>query len=92
MITAPVAARRAGRRTILVAVIAMVMLGTAGQSGADPDDNPCQMVAGLLCKFMPLAPELDGDIDLTKQQPPADPSVPEPDMRAPADICARGCM
>jgi hypothetical protein len=41
--------------------------------------------------MVPLAPNLDGDLDLTKQQPPADPNAPAPDSLPPADICARGC-
>jgi len=76
----------------LAAIIVVTMSATTGYAHADPADDPCHLVAGLLCKFIPMAPELDGDIDLTKQQPPADPSVPEPDSRPPADICARGCM
>lgn len=78
--------------TIVAGLIGLAMSGAVSQAHADPGDDPCQLVAGLLCKFVPMAPELDGDVDLTNQQPSADPSAPEPDSRRPADICANGCM
>ena len=58
---------------------------------ADPSEHPCQLAVTFLCRFVPIAPELDGDIDLTKQQPPADPAAPAPDTLPPVDVCANGC-
>lgn len=80
--------KRAAR---VLACLVVLMSAATGTASADPDTNPCQLVAGLLCRFLPMAPELEGDIDLTKDQPPVNPSVPEPDSRPPADICANGC-
>ena len=45
---------------------------------ADTEDDPCGLAVNLFCRFLPIAPELDGDVDLTKQVPPAPttPTVP----------------
>ena len=43
---------------------------------AEPGDNPCELAVSFLCQFVPLAPGLDHDVDLTQQQPPADPNAP----------------
>ena len=49
---------------------------------ADPADNPCELAITFLCQFMPIAPDLEHDIDLTVEQPPYDPAydpaVPPP--------------
>jgi hypothetical protein len=45
---------------------------------ADPDDDPCGLAVNLFCRFLPMAPELDGDVDLTKQLPPAPPTPTMP--------------
>jgi hypothetical protein len=37
-------------------------------------------------------PDLDGDVDLTKQMPPDDPAAPAPDSLPPVDMCAGGCV
>jgi hypothetical protein len=58
---------------------------------AAPADNPCPLAVSMVCRFVPIAPDLDGDIDLTTQVPPADPAAPAPDSAPPADVCARGC-
>ena len=57
---------------------------------ADPSEDPCQLAVSFFCKFIPVAP-VDGDVDLTKQLPPVDPSVAPPDSRPPNDICLTGC-
>ena len=82
---------------VAVMVIASVVIGVAGwmvpaRAVADPADDPCPLAVSLLCRFVPIAPALDGDVDLTKRMPPADPAAPAPDSVSPADICASGCV
>jgi len=50
---------------------AMIALGTvttclylAGPAGADPD--PCRGVAIVICRLVPVMPDLDHDVDLTQ--------------------------
>jgi hypothetical protein len=64
----------------------------AGPAGAEPGDNPCELAVTFLCKFVPIAPDLEGDVDLTQQQPPVDPNAPLPESLLPAPICAAGCI
>jgi hypothetical protein len=59
---------------------------------ADPGDNPCQLAVTFLCKFVPIAPDLEGDVDLTKDQPPADPNAPPPESLPVVNPCAAGCI
>jgi hypothetical protein len=59
---------------------------------AEPADVPCDLVISMLCRFLPVAPQVDTDVDLSTQVPPADPSAPAPDYLPPADVCARGCV
>lgn len=75
---------------LVSAVGAAVFL--AVPASAEPGDNPCDLAVNFFCKFIPLAPDLEGDIDLTKQMPPADPNAPPPESLPPADICAAGCV
>ena len=44
-------------------------LFAAAPAAADPGMPPCGMLAPV-CNMVPTMPELDHDIDLTKQQPP----------------------
>jgi hypothetical protein len=81
------------KRSVIAAVSAIgaaVLL--AAPAGAEPGDNPCELAISFVCRFVPIAPELEGDIDLTKQQPPVDPAAPPPESPPPADICANGCI
>jgi hypothetical protein len=64
----------------------------AAPASAHPADDPCGLAMSFFCRFVPMAPELDGDVDLTTQPPPADPAVLPPDSLPPADICAKGCV
>lgn len=75
----------------LTGIAALLFSVAPGYASATPDDGPCDLVVGLLCRFIPMAPALEGDIDLTEGQP-VDPNAPSPDTRRPADICANGCM
>src|SRR5262249_5198354 len=77
----------------LAASIGVVGVGMflAVPASADSGNDPCGLAVSFFCRFVPIAPELDGDVDLTKQLPPVDPAAPPPDSRPPADICANGC-
>jgi hypothetical protein len=76
----------------LVALLAMCLWTAAEARGesieylmvpsaamAAPADDPCPLAMSFLCGFLPIAPELDGDVDLTKQLPPTDPAAPTSD-------------
>ncbi|MDO3402955.1 fibronectin-binding protein [Mycolicibacterium neoaurum] len=81
------------RRTSLagVALVLGYALLPAADGSAQPPDIPCTMAVSIICHFLPIAPDWEGDIDLTVDQPAADPSAPEPDSRTPADYCINGC-
>jgi hypothetical protein len=84
------------KQTMQATLVALGVLGAqtalAVPSGADPSDDSCPLAMFFICKMVPVAPDLEGDVDLTKQQPPADPAAPPPNSPPPADICARGCI
>ncbi|HEX7826865.1 MAG TPA: fibronectin-binding protein [Mycobacterium sp.] len=80
-------------RSLIAAVSAVgaaVLL--AVPAGADPGGNPCKFSMNFVCRFVPIAPELEGDVDLTQQQPPGAPAVLAPESLPPADPCASGCI
>lgn len=62
-------ARARFRIACLGVTLGVYALGSAGPAAAEPVDNPCDLAVGLLCRFLPIAPELDRDIDLTTDQP-----------------------
>jgi|SRR5271170_4754536 len=83
-------------RRIAMLVIASTGVALAGwvapgTAMAAPADDPCPMAMSLLCRVLPIAPDLDGDVDLTKQVPPADRPAAAPDSRPPAQFCANNC-
>jgi len=78
---APIAAVSALAAAVFLAVPA----------GAEPGDNPCELAVNFLCQFVPIAPDLDHDVDLTQQQP-IDPNAPPPESRPVVDPCAAGCI
>jgi len=81
------------KRSVIAAVSAVgAAMLLAAPAGAEPGDNPCEMAISFVCRFVPIAPDLEGDIDLTQQQPPVDPAAPPPESPPPADICANGCI
>jgi hypothetical protein len=49
---------------------------------------PCELALAFICGMLPAMPELDHDIDLTSDMPPAD-QLPEAPI---ADPCAMGCI
>lgn len=80
------------RATIVVvsAVGAAVFLASA--ASAEPGDNPCDLAVAFYCKFVPIAPDLENDVDLTQLQPPVDPNAPLPESLPPLDPCSLGCI
>lgn len=76
---------------VLVGVLIVAANGFAPVASADPADEPCQGVVSLICHFVPMAPDLDGDVDLTKQQPDGNSAVVAPEP-APVDPCVHGCI
>jgi hypothetical protein len=69
-------------RAVIVALgVTAAALGVAAPAGADPADDPCQLAVALLCRFVPMAPDLDHDVDLT-QDPGALGGQPLPDTPA----------
>jgi hypothetical protein len=74
----------------LVSMLAAAVM-LAGPASAEPG-NPCELAINFLCRFVPIAPELDHDIDLTQQSPPVDPSAPPPESLPVVSPCAAGCI
>jgi hypothetical protein len=64
----------------------------ATPASAEPDGNPCEIAINYLCRFIPIAPDLEADVDLTQQQP-VDPNAPPPEsLPVVVDPCAAGCI
>jgi hypothetical protein len=78
----------------LIAAAAALAAGTlfAVPASAEPVDNPCEFAINYFCKFIPIAPDLEGDVDLTKDRPPANPNAPPPDSLPVVDPFAAGCI
>jgi hypothetical protein len=85
-------------RAALVAVLAVCLWTAAEAKAASMDreapivDDPCALAITFLCRFMPVAPDLDGDLDLTLQQPPVGAGMPAPESLPPIDPCSMGCI
>ena len=81
-------------RRPVIAAAAVLAAGVylATQTSANPGDNPCEFAINYFCKFIPIAPDLEGDVDLTTDQPPADPNAPPPESLPVVDPCAAGCI
>jgi hypothetical protein len=80
-----------------MAVTAVGALATAlvlaVPASAEPGDNPCDFAINSICRFIPIAPDLEGSIDLTQQLPPADPNAPPPESLPVVNPCAAaGCI
>ncbi len=86
-------------KAVLLAVGAGALtLGVAAPAGANPGD-PCPLAVSFLCNFVPLAPDLDRNIDLTQtsgviagEPVPQMPSGPDTVYGPPANVCANGCI
>jgi hypothetical protein len=79
------------RTSIAAAAVLTAGLLLAAPATADPGDNPCELAITFLCRFVPIAPDLDHDIDHPQQQP-VDPNAPPPESLPVADPCAAGCI
>ena len=81
------------RKSVMIAAATALTtsLLLAAPADAEPGDDPCELAISYFCKFMPIAPDLDHDIDLT-QQHPVDPNAPPLDSLPAIDPCAAGCI
>ena len=81
------------KRTVAAALAALAAsVFLAGPAQAEPGDNPCALAVNFLCRFVPVAPDLDHDLDLTQLQPPPDPNAPPPESLPVVNPCAAGCI
>jgi hypothetical protein len=66
---------RAVLARMLLAGMFAVAAGTAAAApaAAEPGENPCELALSFVCHFVPIAPDLDHDIDLTQQLSPDGP-------------------
>jgi hypothetical protein len=76
----------------VLASLAVTLVAPPAPAGAEPGNDPCQLAFSLFCRFMPIAPDLDHNLDLTQNQPPPDPSAPPPESLPLPDPCAAGCV
>lgn len=69
------------RRALVSTAVINACLGLFAPPAAGAPDGPCTLELALVCRMMPIAPELDEDIDLTKQptQTQTPPSAADPD-------------
>lgn len=79
------------RGLIVLAGLSIIGFAMPPTANADPSEDPCASVISILCRLVPIAPQLDGDIDLTTQQP-VDPAVLSKEWRTPTNICTAGCI
>jgi len=80
-------------RSLRVVLLAAATAGAgalvvAAPAVAEPDGPPPCGMLSVICNMLPMMPELDHDIDMSKNQPPAPPAE---DM-APADPCMLACI
>jgi hypothetical protein len=80
------------KMTAAVASALAAAIFLAVPASAEPGENPCEFAINYFCKFMPIAPDLEGDVDLTQQQPPADPNAPPAESLPVVNPCAAGCI
>ena len=59
---------------------------------ADPAMPSCPLAVRLLCSVLPVAPDLDGDVDYTQHGPDVDGGNLAPEAGPPTDPCASGCI
>ncbi|MUL46323.1 fibronectin-binding protein [Mycobacterium sp. CBMA293] len=81
-------------RSIAIALTALSLATSTPTAGAlrlDQPGQPCTGLGIVLCHFLPIAPDMDSDIDLTKQLNPSEAVLPPPDPAPRADMCATGC-
>jgi hypothetical protein len=75
-------------------LLGMTLVSTveATPADADPGGDPCRFGISLVCAFLPIAPDLDGDVDLTKQLPAANSAAPQISSLPPVNPCLHGCV
>ena len=67
------------------------MCSLAAPASAEPGDDPCELATNFFCRFVPIAPHLEGDVDLThSSRRPTRPRPPE--SLPPARPCSSGCI
>ena len=80
------------KRALIIVTSAVAAAAVfATPANAEPGDNPCELAVTFLCRFVPVAPDLDHDIDMTQQQP-VDSTAPPPESLPVADPCVAGCI
>lgn len=77
-------AQRRARRAVIVALtvgscISAPWWSAPGTAVADAGGPECPLAMILMCKFLPVAPDLDEDVDLTQQSPVVNPPTSPPD-------------
>ena len=77
---------------ITAAAMAVTAVLSSVPAGAQPGPPPREFALSFICNVIPMAPNLDDDVDLTEQLPPADPNAPPPESLPAADPCAAGCI
>jgi hypothetical protein len=79
---------------MLLAGVFGVAAGTAATApaAAEPGENPCELALSFVCHFVPIAPDVDHDIDLTQQLSPDGPAIPPSDPLPPTNPCSEGCI
>jgi hypothetical protein len=83
-------ARILTRGTALLLGITLMPTAVAAPAGGAPGDDPCRFA--ITCAFLPIAPDLDGDVDLTQQLPPGYNPVPQISSLPPVNPCIQGCV
>ena len=87
------AATRPGLRRSALALIlaALHALGAwSAPAHAEPSDDPCAAtLVSIMCRFIPMAPDLSTDVDLTKDVPRVPAEIAESQVSE--DICSMGC-
>jgi hypothetical protein len=80
------------KKVIIAAVGACgVAVALAVPAGAQPDRPPCDLALSFVCNIIPMAPDLDHNVDLSTQVP-VDPNAPNPELLPPLDPCSAGCI
>ena len=78
--------------TAVITVVGVVFLPTAAvPARADPGAGSCPLAIAFVCGLVPIAPDLDHDVDLTKLPPGVNPFEPYQDSD-PARTCDSPCQ
>lgn len=75
---------------LIIAAVGATALCVAAPVHAEPAKEPCPLAVSLWCRFVPIAPSLDGDVDYTQQQSGV--GVLAPESALPVDPCVSGCI